>query len=87
MFLGSNKGARFLVNMDCKIVCIKNIEFGPNDSNNFQTFGVYFQAIGNIEMGRGTYIGPNVGLITANHDLNDLDRHMELNSIILGENC
>lgn len=38
-------------------------------------------------IGRGTYIGPNVGLITANHDPEDLDRHKPGRDVIIGEHC
>ena len=43
--------------------------------------------MGSIDIGRGTYIAPNVGLITANHDLADLSQHVEAKPIILGEKC
>ena len=49
--------------------------------------GNYFQAIGKITIGHGTYIAPNVGLITANHDLTNLDIHLEPKPIVLGEKC
>ena len=65
----------------------KNIIFHPDDLNNFQSFGIYFQGFGQITIGHGTYIAPNVGLITSNHDFNDLDAHMEPKPISLGENC
>ncbi|GEL67591.1 acyltransferase [Marinilactibacillus psychrotolerans] len=66
----------------------KNIKFNLDDMNNFQGFGVYFQSFyADIFIGKGTYIGPNVGLITANHDPENLENHLEGESIILGEKC
>jgi len=66
----------------------KNIEFDINDINNFQTFNNYFQNFkGKIYIGKGTWIGPNVGIITANHDPNDLDKHLEGKDVIIGKNC
>lgn len=66
----------------------RNLVFSPEDMNNFQTFGCYFQNFsGRIVLGRGTYIGPNVGIITANHDPVDLARHLPAADVVLGENC
>lgn len=71
-------------------ICItgyKNISFHPDDLNNFQGFGNYYQAIGKITIGRGTYIAPNVGIITSNHDLNNLDKHLPPEDVVIGEKC
>ena len=66
----------------------KNLEFHPDDLNNFQGFGVYYQNYdAKIIIGKGSYIAPNVGLITSNHDINDLDNHIPGQDIILGEKC
>ncbi|MGD9677339.1 MAG: acyltransferase [Vulcanibacillus sp.] len=66
----------------------KNLIFSPNDMNNFQNFGCYFQNYkGKISIGEGTYIAPNVGLITQNHDIKNLDKHEESQDIVIGENC
>ena len=85
--LGTNKGVRFPVSPRISVAGPQNIDFHPDDLNNFQTAGNYFQAIGKITIGRGTYIAPNVGLITANHDPADLDRHLPPKPIVLGEKC
>ena len=87
LFLGDNREAKWPVAHGCRVVCPENISFHPDDINNFQSFGIYFQAIGKITIGRGTYIGPNVGLITANHDPNHLDAHLPPKPITLGEGC
>ncbi len=66
----------------------ENIEFHPDDLNNFQGFGNYYQNFaGKIVIGRGTYIAPNVGIITANHDPYNLDSHCEGKDVILGRSC
>lgn len=66
----------------------ENIKFDPDDLNNMNGFGNYFQTIdGEIIIGKGTYIAPNVGIITTNHDLNNLDDHMPGRNVILGKNC
>ena len=69
------------------MVCPENITFHPDDLNNFQTFGNYFQALGKITIGHGTWIAPNVGLITANHCVDNLEEHEPAKPITLGENC
>jgi acetyltransferase-like isoleucine patch superfamily enzyme len=66
----------------------RNIHFDPDDLNNFQTPGTYFQNFkGNIYIGKGSYIAPNVGLITADHDLSNLDSHQVGEDIRIGEDC
>lgn len=85
--LAKNKGVSWPVSPFVTVVKPENIEFDPDDLNNFQTFGTYFQAIGKIVIGKGTWIAPNVGLITANHSISDLNAHDSPKSIILGENC
>lgn len=35
----------------------------------------------------GTYIAQNVGLITANHDFEDLDNHLNSKDVIIGQKC
>ena len=87
VLFGTNKDARFPVSSRCTVIHPENIEFNPDDLNNFQSFGIYYQALGKIHIGKGSYIGPNVGLITANHDLCDLDRHLEPQDIFLGPDC
>lgn len=65
----------------------ENIHFHPDDINNFQGIGNYFQALGNISIGHGTYIAPNVGIITSNHSVENLDLHDEPKDVIIGEKC
>lgn len=71
-----------------KISNPKNISFEPDDLNIFQSPGVYLQNFrGRIEIGKGCYIGPNAGIITANHNLTRLDEHQEGQDVILGPGC
>lgn len=74
--------------LTCLISNPLNIHFHPDDLNNFQSPGTYFQNFnGHIYIGRGTYIAPNVGIITANHELTDLDAHTDGSDVIIGEKC
>lgn len=65
----------------------RNIDFDVNDLNNFFSNGIYFQDIGKIVIGSGTFIGPNVGLITENHDIVDPAKRGGVKSVIIGEKC
>ena len=85
--MGTNQGVPWPVSFQCHIINPQNIEFHPDNIDNFNTFGCYFQAIGRIVIGHGTYIAPNVGIITANHDFNNLDLHQEAKEVVIGENC
>jgi acetyltransferase-like isoleucine patch superfamily enzyme len=65
-----------------------NIVFDVDDLLMFNHFGCYFQCIGGrIVIGKGTWIAPNVGLITANHDMSNLEEHVLGGDISLGEKC
>lgn len=87
ILLRQNTAARFPVSHQIKMVGPENIQFHPDDLNNFQSSGIYFQALGRITIGRGTYIAPNVGLITSNHVPGDLDAHETPRPITLGKGC
>jgi acetyltransferase-like isoleucine patch superfamily enzyme len=86
--LGFNKNIPWPCSPFIVISNPKNVIFHPDDLNNFQGFGNYFQNFdGKIIIGQGTYIAPNVGIITANHDPIDLDKHLPGKDVILGEEC
>jgi acetyltransferase-like isoleucine patch superfamily enzyme len=89
ILLGINRGIPFPVSPRINIVNPQNIIFNTEDLNNFQGVGNYYQALGNskIVIGKGSWIAPNVGLITTNHDINNPDMHVESKNIILGEKC
>lgn len=82
-----NQNVPWPVSGDIRVVCPENIQFHPDDLNDFQGFGNYYQAIGKITIGQGTYIAANVGIITANHDLSNLDNHSEPKPVTLGRKC
>lgn len=74
--------------LTCLISNPHNIHFHPDDLNNFQSPGTYFQNFNaHIYIGKGSYIAPNVGIITANHELTDLDGHADGLDVIIGEKC
>ena len=50
-------------------------------------FGCYIQANNGIEVGLNLRYGPNVHIISANHDLDDYEKHPSMSPIIIGDNC
>ncbi|SEN29401.1 transferase hexapeptide (six repeat-containing protein) [Terribacillus saccharophilus] len=86
--IGYNRKVPFPVSHRNIVGNPRNLIFSPNDLNNFQNYGCYFQNYeGQITLGEGTYIAPNVGLITQNHDIHDLDSHVKAKNINIGSGC
>lgn len=57
-----------------KITHSENIEIGIGTAPGLSP-GCYIQGIGKISIGDYTLIGPNVGIISANHIVNDIQKH------------
>ena len=84
--LGFNRKIPWPIHHSTMISNYRKIFFDINDLNNFQSGGCYFQNFsGNIFLGKGVYIAPNVGIITSNHDLHNLDEHQFGKDVIIGE--
>lgn len=84
---GINKDVPWPCCPQCRVVRPENITFDVNYIDNFFNMGCYFQAIGKITIGKRTQIAPNVGIITSNHDLLDIDKHMEPKPVSIGDDC
>lgn len=64
----------------------RNIEFDVDDLHIFHTYGTYFQALdGKIKIGKGSWIAPNVGIITSNHNLIDPGLRLKGKDVVIGE--
>jgi acetyltransferase-like isoleucine patch superfamily enzyme len=89
LLFGKNTKSDFPISPYNTVSGSKNISFHIDDLHNFQGHGKYFQAMngGKIVIGKGSLIGPNTGLITSNHDFNDLNSHIKGKDITIGENC
>jgi acetyltransferase-like isoleucine patch superfamily enzyme len=86
--MGFNRHVPFPCSPLVRVSNGKNIEFHPDDLNNFHSFGIYYQSFdGKIIIGKGTYIGPNVGLITSGHNPLNPEEHLEGKDVRLGEKC
>ena len=85
---GINRDIPFPVFFRNEVSSAENLVFDPDDMNDFNAFGCYFQNFAaKIVIGKGSYIAPNVGLVTANHVLTELEQHQPGKDIVLGKNC
>jgi acetyltransferase-like isoleucine patch superfamily enzyme len=84
--LHQNKKVKWAVHHTSTVLHPQNITRGknvyPGDSP-----GNYIQAYNGIFIGDFTNIGPNVGLISADHDLIDNSKHVEADPIRIGSYC
>lgn len=87
--VGYQRHIPFPVSFRSQFMNWENIVFDVDDLANFQKVGCYFQAASDahIYIGKGTCIAANVGIITANHDLNDLTKAAPGKDVTLGKNC
>lgn len=85
---GPNKNIPWPVNNNTIVAHPENIHFDINNINIFQSPGCYWQNHdGKIFIGKNSYVAPNVGIITTNHNVYDLSKHDSGKDIILGESC
>lgn len=87
--VGYQRHIPFPVSFRSQFMNWENFVFDIDDLGNFQKGGCYFQAASDayIRIGKGTYIAANVGIITANHDLCNLEKHMPGKDVNIGEKC
>ena len=81
-----NPGVKWAVHHTSTIHCPGALKCGknvyPGDSP-----GVYINALNGISIGDFTNIGPNVGLVSANHDFINNDVHNADDAINIGTHC
>lgn len=81
------QGVYWPVNPQCNILGGGNIKFDNSSLNVFQNSGCYFQGFESLTIGKNVWIAQNVGIITANHDLNNPDLHTEGKPVYIGDRC
>ncbi|MDF1616953.1 acyltransferase [Petrocella sp. FN5] len=87
-FFGENRNIPWPVHPRTIISNPNNIEFHIDNINIFQTPGCYWQNHdAKIVIGRGCQVAPNVGIITTNHDLYDISKHVAGEDVVLGDYC
>lgn len=85
---GFNRHCPFPVNPTTTIGNLKNLHFDNDNIDNFWKVGCYFQCWkGHIYIGKGTWIVQNVGIITENHNPDNLDMHLTAEDVHIGKNC
>ena len=86
--LGFNRGAPVPISHASTVSNWDNIKFHPDDIDNFQSGGCYYQNYsGMIVISKGVYIAPNVGIITSNHDPFNVDDILPGRDVFIGEKC
>lgn len=86
--LGFNRAAPWPVSPTVTISRYDKLHIAPGDIGNLSSPGCYFQNFSaNIYIGTGTYIAPNVGLITANHSRRSLAEHDVGQDVRIGDEC
>lgn len=86
--LGFNRHLPFPANHTVTISLAENLVLGENTLNNFQSSGTYFQNFSaKITLGDNCYVAPNVGIITANHNPENLNEHLQGENVIIGNSC
>jgi len=83
--LGFNRSAYWPVHFTSIISNPKNILIGIGAAPGLSP-GCYIQGVGKIIIGDYTLVGPNVGIISANHDLLDYRIH-QIGTVIIGNYC
>lgn len=83
--LGINKKAYWPVHFTSKITGVENILIGIGTAPGLSS-GCYIQGISKIFIGDYTIIAPNVGIISANHDVHDYRKHNK-SEVKIGKYC
>lgn len=86
--MGYNRHIPWPASPFMKISSKDNIVFHEDSISLFQVNGLYLQNFSaNIVIGIVTYIAPNVGIITANHDPMNPSLHLPGKDVIIGNYC
>ena len=86
--LGFNRAVPFPCHFTARIYQHQNIFFHPDNLDNFQSPGIYFDSVRpSIYLAKGVLIGLGVKLLTSNHDVNDFDLYQPDKDIVIGKNC
>ncbi len=83
--IGINREAYWPMHFTSKVGCAHNILAGLYTAPGLSP-GCYIQGIGKIFIGDYTLIGPNVTIISANHDLYDNRKHIQ-EEVNIGKCC
>lgn len=80
-----NGKATWPVHFTSRVLYTKRIKVGNNSSPG-RNSGCYIQGRGGIFIGHNLRMGPNVGIISSNHDPDDYDKWIDAGPIEIGDN-
>lgn len=83
--LGINRGCYWPVHFTSRVVSPKNIYVGVDAAPGISP-GCYIQALGKVYIGDHTQVAPNVGIISSNHFMLDIRKHV-INQVEIGAYC
>ena len=83
--IGINRCAYWPMHFTSKATGVKNIKIGIGTAPGLSP-GCYIQGKGKIFIGDYTIVGPNVGIISANHDKDDLTKY-DIGDVRIGDYC
>ena len=84
---GFNKKVPWPCSCNSVVINHQNIIFDIDYMDNFFNNGCYFQALGKIVIGKRTQIAPNVGIITSNHSIGNIEEHDIPKDVFIGDDC
>ncbi|QYK14255.1 acyltransferase [Shewanella rhizosphaerae] len=84
-FFKHKTGIYWPVHVSSKVSSPQNIEIGIGTAPGLSP-GCYIQGIGGVKIGDYTIIAPNVGIISANHDVYNFEEH-KCQSVQIGDYC
>ena len=86
--LGFNRLSRYIVHHTTRLSSDENLIIHPDSIDALTSPGCYFQNFAaKIRIGKSVLIGPNVGIITANHDPTNPSEHLPGQDVELGDGC
>ena len=85
-FAGKNASAYWPMHTASQVSYPRNVLIGKGVVPGYSP-GCYIHAVNKIYIGDYTFIGPNVGIMSGNHNLNDLRKQTLNKPIIIGKYC
>ena len=83
--LGFNRHVSWPVHWTSQVRAVHNIERGTRFPG--LALGCYLDGRNGIKIGRNTWIGPKVSIISMNHNILDYYKFVEDDPIVIGDNC
>jgi acetyltransferase-like isoleucine patch superfamily enzyme len=84
--IGFNRGAYWPMHFTSRVNQWQNVLVGIDTSPGYER-GCYIQGLGKVFIGDYTEVAQNVGIISANHDVNDHSRHAVSDGVCIGSYC